>query len=194
MGRLIGYARTSTPDQVLDLQLDALRAAGAAEIHTDQISGARPDRHGLAAALAACQPGDTLAVWKLDRLGRSVGHLAAAVQELAARGVAFRSLTEAIDTGTTGGRLLLHVLAAVAEAERDMAQDRIRAGMASAKARGRRDLGRPPALSPDQIVLARRLRNEGQSLRQIARTIRGRGGAHPSPSTVRACLDAIPTA
>lgn len=194
MGRLIGYARTSTPDQVLDLQLDALRAAGAAEIHTDQASGARSDRRGLAAALAACQPGDTLAVWKLDRLGRSVGHLAATVQELAARGVAFRSLTEAIDTGTTGGRLLLHILAAVAEAERDMARDRIKAGMASAKARGRRNLGRPSALSPDQVALARRLRDEGYSLRQIARTIRGRDGAHPSPSTVRASLEAAPAA
>ena len=188
MGRLIGYARTSTPDQALDLQLDALRATGADEIHTDQASGARADRPGLVAALAACQPGDTLAVWKLDRLGRSVGHLAVTVRMLTERGVEFRSLGEAIDTGTTAGRLLLHVLAAVAEAERDMARDRIRAGMASAKARGRRDLGRPRALSPDQIALAQRLREEGQSLRQIARTVRGRDGHHPSPSTIAACL------
>ena len=139
VGRLIGYARVSTTDQILDLQIDALKAAGvrAEDIYTDRMSGGRSDRPGLKEALAAAAGGDTLVVWKLDRLGRSVSHLAAIVQTLGGRGIGFRSLTEAVDTTTTSGRLLLHVLAAVAEAERSMASDRIRAGMASLRARGR---------------------------------------------------------
>jgi DNA invertase Pin-like site-specific DNA recombinase len=184
-GRLTGYARVSTADQLLDLQTDALRAAGVDDRHvyTDHLSGGRSDRPGLLAALAACRSGDTLVVWRLDRLGRSVRDLSAIVRDLGDRGVEFRSLTEAIDTRTTSGRLMLHVLAAVAEAERSMASDRIRAGMAARKARGV-VVGRPPALSKDQIVLAQQLYEDGQSLRQIARTVMGRNGKHPAPSTV----------
>ena len=185
VGRLIGYARVSTTDQILDLQIDALKAAGvrAEDIYTDRMSGGRSDRPGLKEALAAAAGGDTLVVWKLDRLGRSVSHLAAIVQTLGGRGVDLRSMTEAIDTSTTSGRLLMHILSAVAEAERSMASDRIRAGMASRKARGA-EIGRPPALSRDQIALARQLHSEGHSLRQISRIVRGRSGRHPAPSTV----------
>jgi DNA invertase Pin-like site-specific DNA recombinase len=189
VGRLVGYARVSTADQVLDLQTDALRAANVDDrhIYSDRLSGGRADRPGLLEALAACRSGDTLVVWRLDRLGRSVRDLANIVRDLGDRGVAFRSLTEAVDTGTTAGRLLMHVLAAVAEAERSMASDRIRAGMAARKARGV-IVGRPPALSEDQIALARDLYQQGQSLRQIARTVRGRNGQHPAASTVYAAV------
>jgi DNA invertase Pin-like site-specific DNA recombinase len=185
MSQLIGYARVSTADQLLDLQTDALHAAGVDDrhIYSDHLSGGRADRPGLHQALAACRSGDTLIVWRLDRLGRSVRDLANIVRDLADRGVAFRSLTEAVDTATTAGRLLMHVLAAVAEAERSMASDRIRAGMAARKARGVH-VGRPPALSADQIALARQLYAGGQSLKQVARTVRGRNGAHPAASTV----------
>lgn len=188
-GHLIGYARVSTTDQRLDLQTDALHAAGVDDRHlySDQISGGRADRPGLKRALAACREGDTLVVWRLDRLGRSVRDLSNIVRDLMDRDVGFRSLTEAVDTTTTAGRLLMHVLAAVSEAERSMASDRIRAGMAARKARGVA-IGRQPALSGDQVALARQLYEGGQSLRQIARTVRGRNGEHPAPSTVWLCV------
>lgn len=184
-GHLIGYARVSTGDQRLDLQTDALRAAGVDDRHlySDQMSGGRADRPGLKQALAACRSGDTLVVWRLDRLGRSTAHLAAILTDLRERGIGFRSLMEGIDTSTVAGRLLYHVIAAVAEAERSMASERIRAGMAARKARGVA-IGRQPALSSDQIALARSLYEGGQSLRQIARTVRGRDGEHPAASTV----------
>lgn len=189
MARLIGYARVSTGEQRLDLQTDALRAVGVHEgdIYSDQMSGGRADRPGLKQALAACQSGDTLVVWRLDRLGRSVRDLSNIVRDLGDRGIGFRSLTEAIDTQTTSGRLLMHILAAVAEAERSMASERIKAGMAARKARGV-DIGRPPALSRDQIALARELHGQGMSLRQISRMVRGRSGKHPAPSTVLASV------
>lgn len=189
MSHLIGYARVSTDEQRLDLQTDALRAVGVYQddIYSDQMSGGRADRPGLKQALAACQKGDTLVVWRLDRLGRSVRDLSNIVRDLSDRGVGFRSLTEAVDTSTTAGRLLMHVLAAVAEAERSMASDRIKAGMAARRARGI-DVGRPPALSRDQIALARELHGQGMSLRQISRMVRGRNGRHPAPSTVLASV------
>jgi DNA invertase Pin-like site-specific DNA recombinase len=189
MSYLIGYARVSTADQLLDLQTDALRAAGVGDrhIYSDHMSGGRADRPGLKEALAACRSGDTLVVWRLDRLGRSVRDLANIVRDLGDRGVGFRSLTEAVDTATTAGRLLMHVLAAVAEAERSMASDRIRAGMAARKARGVQ-IGRRPTLSGEQITLARQLYESGQSLKQIARTVRGRDGRHPAASTVWLCV------
>lgn len=171
MGRIVGYARTSTADQLLDLQLDALRQIGADPIHTDQLSGARRDRPGLAAALAACQPGDTLAVWRLDRLGRGVAHLAATVEELHRRNVAFRSITEGMDTATVSGRLLLHVLAAVAQAEREIAQERISAGMNAAKARGRH-VGRRPMLDRMQAQEARQMLDTGRGVREVAKLFR----------------------
>jgi len=184
---VVGYARTSSQDQMLDLQTDALTAAGVERIFADQASGARPDRPGLDAALSALAPGDTLTVWRLDRLGRSLAHLSDTIHDLNRRGIGFRSLSESIDTTTAAGRLVLHMLGAFAEFERDLARERIGAGIAAARSRGR-NLGRRPTLAPDQIALAQRLHAEGESLRQIARTVRGRNGKHPSPSTVAACL------
>ena len=191
MSQIIGYARTSTEDQLLDLQLDALRAAGTERILTDQASGARRDRPGLTSTLAMLAPGDTLVVWRLDRLGRSLAHLSDTVHDLNRRGIGFRSLSEAIDTSTAAGRLVLHMLGAFAEFERDLSRERINAGIAAARQRGRH-LGRLPALSGDQIALVRRLSTEGSSLRSIARSVRGRNGRHPSPSTIAAILRAPP--
>lgn len=153
---LVGYARVSTRDQGLDLQLDALARAGCGRTFTDEASGARPDRPGLAQALSHLREGDALVVWKLDRLGRTVRQLVGLVGDLAARGVAFRSLTDAIDTSTPAGRFFFHMMGALAEMERDLARERTNAGLAAAKARGRRG-GRRPKLSPRQVEHARRL-------------------------------------
>ncbi len=165
---MIGYARVSTDEQNPALQFDALERAGCKRVFTDYASGARTNRPSLDAALGVLTPGDTLVVWKLDRLGRSLSHLIALISQLEARGVAFRSLSEAIDTGTAGGRLLFHVMGALAEFERTLISERTRAGMASAKLRGA-SLGRPRKLSPDQIASARRtLLATGRSVRDIA--------------------------
>ena len=135
---LIGYARVSTHEQKLDLQLDALNAAGCVRVFCDTLSGSRDERPGLLQALAASERGDVLVVWKLDRLGRSLPHLVATVGELQARGVEFRSLQEAIDTTTPGGRLVFHVFAALAQFERELVRERTKAGLEAARARGRR--------------------------------------------------------
>ncbi len=143
-GRLIGYARVSTQDQTLDLQRDALRAAGCVEIFEDQgVSGVKEARTGLDAALASLEAGDCLVVWKLDRLGRSLRHLIDTLKALSDRGIGFRSIQDAIDTTTAGGRLYFHIMAALAEFERDLISERTKAGMAAAKARGVH-VGRPP--------------------------------------------------
>jgi len=139
---LIGYARVSTEDQNLGLQLDALVHAGCEQIFQDEgISGAATDRRALNEALAALEPGDVLVTWKLDRLGRSLAHLISITTRLEAEGIGFRSLSEAIDTTTASGRLLFHVMGALAEFERALISERTRAGMAAAKARGQH-LGR----------------------------------------------------
>jgi DNA invertase Pin-like site-specific DNA recombinase len=135
---LIGYARVSTDEQKLDLQLDALNAAGCAHVYSDTLSGARDDRPGLAGALAALGLGDTLVVWKLDRMGRSMRHLLQTIRDLEVRSVEFRSLQEHLDTTTPGGRLVFHVFAAMAEFERDLIRERTRAGLEAARKRGRR--------------------------------------------------------
>jgi DNA invertase Pin-like site-specific DNA recombinase len=139
---LIGYMRVSSDGdrQVLDLQRDALLAAGVDEryLFEDRASGSRDDRTGLAKALAFLKPGDCLVVWKLDRLGRSLSHLLAAVNELKDRGIAFRSLTEQMDTTTPQGEFLFHVFGALAQFERSLTQERVRAGLAAAQRRGRR--------------------------------------------------------
>ncbi len=189
---VFGYARTSTEDQLLDLQMDALTKAGADQIFTDQASGAKRDRPGLASVLAALQPGDTLIVWRLDRLGRSLSHLSETVHDLNARGIAFRSLAESIDTSTATGRLILHMFGSIAEFERDLAQERILAGIAAARARGRH-LGRRRALTLDQAKHARELQTEGKSLREIARILGGRD-AKLSASTVKVSIDRLPDA
>lgn len=123
---LIGFARVSTGEQTLDAQKDGLRAAGCVEIFSDVASGAKNDRTGLEAAMAALRPGDTLVVVRLDRLGRSMPHLVATVHELAARSVGFRSLAESIDTTSAAGRLVLHIFASLADFERELIRERTR--------------------------------------------------------------------
>jgi len=172
---LIGYARVSTHDQTLALQRDALDRAGCERIFTDTASGAKADRPGLEEALDFARAGDTLVVWKLDRLGRSLPHLLETVAELQGRGVGFKSLTEQIDTTTSGGKLIFHVFAALAEFERDVIRERTQAGLAAARARGRKG-GRPkaPALSDaKKVALAQRLYDDdSNSIDDICRTLR----------------------
>lgn len=139
---LVGYARVSTNDQNLDLQNDALRAAGCERLFTDTASGAKAERPGLTQALTECRKGDTLVVWKLDRLGRSLPHLVETVKGLVERGVGFKSLQENIDTTTSGGKLIFHIFASLAEFERDLIRERTNAGLSAARARGRKG-GRP---------------------------------------------------
>lgn len=166
---LIGYARVSTGDQTLDPQRDALRVAGCERIFEDEgVSGAIRRRPGLDQALVVLNDGDVLMVWKLDRLGRSLSHLIETVAALGARGVGFRSLTEAIDTTSAGGRLLLHMMGALAEFERSLISERTRAGMMAARKRGRH-LGRPPVLTEVQRLQARQLVEQGELLNHVAR-------------------------
>lgn len=140
---LIGYARVSTDEQSLDLQIDALERAGCERIFRDSgVSGALANRPALDRAIKCLQPGDTLVTWRLDRLGRSLSHLISAVSALEKMGVGFTSVTEAIDTRTASGRLLFHVMGALAEFERSLISERTKAGMAAARARGK-VLGRP---------------------------------------------------
>jgi DNA invertase Pin-like site-specific DNA recombinase len=168
---LVGYARVSTIDQSLDLQTDALRQAGCARIFTDTASGSLAERPQLAAALDHLRQGDTLVVWRLDRLGRSLRHLVDTVADFEQRGVGFRSIQEAIDTTTPGGRLVFHVFCALAEFERDLIRERTYAGLAAARARGRVG-GRKPALTPEKAAAARRLYDEKQlTVAQIARIV-----------------------
>lgn len=169
-GALIGYARVSTGDQTLDLQRNALRGAGCFRIFEDTASGSTTTRPELDKLLAFVRPGDVLVVWKLDRLGRSLHHLVNTVNDLAGREVGFRSLSEAIDTTTPTGRLMLHLMMAFAEFERDLIRERTRAGLDAARERGVR-LGRKPALTPDQKTLARRLVGEGASVTAVAETL-----------------------
>ncbi len=145
---LAGYARVSTLDQNPELQLDALGAAGCGRIFEDRASGARSDRPGLARALDWMREGDTLVVWRLDRLGRSPPQLVATVRQFEERGFGFRSLTEGIDTTTASGTLVFHVFGALAQFERDLVRERTTAGLAAAKASGRTG-GRPSKLTPE---------------------------------------------
>lgn len=150
----IGYARVSTDDQNLDLQRDALDGAGCERLFTDTISGAKADRPGLTAALEFARPGDVLIVWRLDRLGRSLPDLVRLVGELDAKGIGFESLTEKIDATTAAGRLVFHVFAALAEFERNLIRERTHAGLAAARARGRK--GGRRELDPEkQAAIAR---------------------------------------
>jgi DNA invertase Pin-like site-specific DNA recombinase len=153
---LVGYARVSTAEQSLALQQDALTAAGCGRVYTDVASDALDGRDGLAEALGYVRDGDTLVVWRLDWLGRSLKQLIERITALEARGVGFRSLTEAMDTTTSGGRLILHVFGALAEFERAVIRERTLAGLAAARARGRLG-GRPRALNPAQVEMARTL-------------------------------------
>lgn len=153
---LIGYARVSTEDQNLDLQNDALLQAGCDKIIEEKASGARTDRTGLDEALSFLRKGDTLVVWKLDRLGRSLQHLIKVVNELCENGIYFRSIQESLDTSSSGGKLIFHIFGALAEFERDVIRDRTKAGLAAARARGRVG-GRPKLMNEKKVRLARTL-------------------------------------
>lgn len=164
---LIGYARVSTAEQDTALQADALRKVGCERIFEDIASGAKTDRSGLAAALAYLRDGDVLAVWRLDRLGRSLPHLIETIGALEARGVGFRSLTEAIDTTTSGGRLIFHVFGALGQFERDLIRERTKAGLTAAAARGRKG-GRKPVVTADKLQRAREHIANGLNVREAA--------------------------
>jgi DNA invertase Pin-like site-specific DNA recombinase len=174
--RLIGYARVSTDDQEVQLQLDALKQAGcrAEDLFVDQASGARTDRPGLEACLAALQPGDTLVVWRLDRLGRSMPHLVMLIEELFTRQVGFRSLCDGvIDTTTASGELMFHLFSALAQFERRLIQERTKAGLAAARAQGRTG-GRRPITSDDpRVQTAKRMHHDhGMPIPRICRTLK----------------------
>jgi DNA invertase Pin-like site-specific DNA recombinase len=155
----VGYARVSTHDQNLTFQRDALQKAGCQRIFEDEVSGAGSRRPGLEAALDYVRKGDTLLVWRLDRLGRSLKELIEIISGLEKRGAGFRSLQESIDTTTSGGRLIFHVFGALAEFERNLIRERTRAGLEAARARGRKG-GRPRKLDAKKIELAYRLYDE----------------------------------
>lgn len=165
---LIGYARVSTVDQNLALQRDALTEAGCDKIFTEQLSGTVTDRPELASALSHARSGDTLVVWKLDRLARSIKQLIDTVEYLRVRGVGFRSLTEALDTTTAQGLLVFHMFGALAEFERSLIRERTQAGLAAAKRAGRTG-GRPPKLTGDDIEVAKAmLTNPGIGVASVA--------------------------
>lgn len=168
---LFGYARVSTLDQNPALQRDALTRAGCEHIFTDEgISGGAIKRPALDKALATLNPGDVLIVWKLDRLGRSLSHLIQITKQLGERDIGFRSLSESIDTTSASGRLLFHIMGALAEFERALIAERTRAGMAAAKQRGAK-AGRKPKLTPDQIEHARKLIDAGESPGDVAKSL-----------------------
>jgi DNA invertase Pin-like site-specific DNA recombinase len=158
---LIGYTRVSTHDQNPTLQTDALKKAGCQRVFGDKVGGVKSDRPGLKAALEYVRKGDSLLVWRLDRLGRSLKDLIEIVGGLEKRGIGFRSLQESIDTTTSGGRLVFHVFGALAEFERNLIRERTRAGLEAARARGRKG-GRPRKLDRKKTELLYRLYNEQQ--------------------------------
>ena len=164
---LIGYARASTQDQNLDLQSEALTKAGCEKIFNDKISGSRAERPGLTKALEMLREGDTLVVWKLDRLGRSVKNLVDLVGELHQQGIQFKSLTDAIDTGTPSGRFFFHVMASLAEMERELTVERTRAGLEVARQLGRKG-GRRRQMTESKIESAKKLLANGVPPRDVA--------------------------
>jgi DNA invertase Pin-like site-specific DNA recombinase len=169
---LIGYARISTQEQTLNLQQDALTKAGCTKIFTDTASGAKTERIGLEEALNYVRKGDTLVVWRLDRLGRSLPHLITTMTDLEEQGIGFKSLTENIDTTTSGGKLIFHIFGALAEFERNLIRERTQAGLTAARARGRIG-GRPRTLTPRQILIAQSLYDDPKnSIQEICRTLK----------------------
>jgi DNA invertase Pin-like site-specific DNA recombinase len=168
---LIGYARVSTSDQTLNLQKDALEKAGCDKIFTDMASGSKAERIGLDQAVSYVRKGDTLVVWRLDRLGRSLPHLIETITSLNNRGIGFKSITESIDTTTSGGKLIFHIFGALAEFERDIIRERTHAGLTAARARGRLG-GRPKALNPKKAQQAQTLYNDKKhTIDEICRTL-----------------------
>jgi DNA invertase Pin-like site-specific DNA recombinase len=170
---LIGYARVSTTEQHLHLQQDALTAAGCLKIFTDTISGVKSERKGLAEALNYIRNGDTLVVWRLDRLGRSLKDLIEQITELHSRNIGFKSLTEQIDTTTSGGKLIFHIFGALAEFERDIITERTNAGLTAARARGRQG-GRPRSSlsAAGKLKLAREMyENKTTAVKDICKAL-----------------------
>jgi DNA invertase Pin-like site-specific DNA recombinase len=168
---LIGYARVSTHEQTLALQQDALTKANCNKIFTDTASGAKTERKGLEQALTYVRNGDTLVVWRLDRLGRSLSHLISTMTGLEERGIGFKSLTENIDTTTSGGKLIFHIFGALAEFERNLIRERTTAGLTAARARGERG-GRPKALTYQRRSIARELYDAGHPILDICHTLK----------------------
>jgi DNA invertase Pin-like site-specific DNA recombinase len=168
---LIGYARVSTHDQTLNLQQDALTKAGCNKIFTDTASGAKTERKGLEEALSYVRKGDTLVVWRLDRLGRSLPHLIASMTDLEERVIGFKSLTENIDTTTSGGKLIFHIFGALAEFERNLIRERTQAGLMAARARGRKG-GRPKVLTSKQLGITLDLYEKHHPIAEICRTLK----------------------
>jgi DNA invertase Pin-like site-specific DNA recombinase len=167
----IGYARVSTDDQNPDLQRDALQKAGCEQIYTDRVSGTKAERKGLTEALSHLRAGDTLVVWRLDRLGRSLRHLIDTVTDLQERGIGFKSLQESIDTTTSGGKLVFHIFGALAEFEREIIRERTRAGLTAARARGKSG-GRPKAMTAKQVQMLRNLASDPEnSIDEICKTL-----------------------
>lgn len=165
---IVGYARVSTHDQTSALQLDALKQAGCERIFEDHVSGASTERPGWDQARAALRAGDTLVVWRLDRLGRSLKHLIDTVTGLDDRDIGFKSLQESIDTTTSSGRLTFHIFGALAEFERELIRERTKAGLAAARARGRKG-GRPKKLDSKKLSTAKQLLgNPGQTVSEVA--------------------------
>jgi len=170
-GLAFGYARVSTIEQNEDLQQDALDRAGCDRVFVDKASGKLEHRPALDDMLAHLRAGDTVVVWRLDRLGRSLRHLIDVVSELERRGICLRSLTESIDTSTPGGKLVFHVFGALAEFERDLIRERTQAGLAAARARGRHG-GRPTVWTPEKLLTARSMHASGQhDVASIARVL-----------------------
>src|SRR2546421_9620014 len=168
---LVGYARVSTSEQTLDLQKDALEKIGCTKIFSDVVSGAKEERKGLQEALEYVREGDTLVVWRLDRLGRSLKHLIETITTLNNRKIGFKSITENIDTTTSGGKLIFHIFGALAEFERDIIRERTNAGLQSARARGRLG-GRPKALNSRKASIAQALfRDKNNSIADICKTL-----------------------
>ena len=169
----VGYARVSTEDQTVALQTDALKSVGCGRLFTDTVSGAKAHRPGLDAALEFLRSGDTLVVWRLDRLGRSLKNLIELTALLEQRQIGFKSLTEQIDTTTSGGKLIFHVFGALAEFERDLIRERTRAGLAAARARGRKGGRKPKLDTPQKVAMAKSLyQDKSHTIREICSTLR----------------------
>jgi DNA invertase Pin-like site-specific DNA recombinase len=167
---LIGYARVSTNEQNLDLQRDALKKAGCEQIYDDQVSGTKARRPGLEETYSHLRPGDTLVVWRLDRLGRSLRHLIDTVTDLQEKQIGFKSLTESIDTTTSGGKLVFHIFGALAEFEREIIRERTQAGLQAARARGRHG-GPKYKLTKRQVDIARQLWESKTPVKEICETL-----------------------
>jgi DNA invertase Pin-like site-specific DNA recombinase len=170
MDMLVGYGRVSTLDQNSELQEDALHAAGCEKLFLEKVSSGKKDRPQLAAAFDYVREGDTLVFWRLDRLARSLHQLIETVEALEARKIALKSITEAIDTGTPGGRLVFHIFGSIAEFERAIIRERTKAGVVAAKARGRAG-GRPAKLMGERAEHARNLLNAGMTVSAVARSM-----------------------